>query len=98
MINDAIVSRDQEVKGTLARLEKSDSSAAGLLRELLDELNDVRANGSHLSPDLADMLSIAARDRRGLEDRASLLRAATFDLRGLEDKASMLSSAAREIN
>jgi hypothetical protein len=97
LITQAQKDRDQEFTRVLSRLENSDREAAALLRELRDELAQVRRSGQVLDPDAASLLSSAAHDLRGLMDSASVLESAARDLRGLADSASLLSDAASDL-
>ncbi|GAB3444196.1 hypothetical protein [Actinophytocola sediminis] len=97
LISQAQKDRDQAFTTVLNRLESSDREAAALLRELSDELEQVRRHRQLLDPDLVHMLNSAARNLRGLMDSASLLSSAGRDLRGLPDTASVLDRAANKL-
>src|SRR6266702_4842392 len=55
MIVSAMAERDEQIRDTLARLEQKDAEAARVMRELLDELEQVRRHGSLLDPDVVGM-------------------------------------------
>jgi hypothetical protein len=97
LIAQAQKDRNQEFAKVLHRLENSDREAAALLRELSDELAQVRYSGHLLDPDAVSLLSSAAHDLRGLMDSASVLDSAALNLRGLPDSASSLSEVARHL-
>jgi hypothetical protein len=70
LIVDAIASRNKEIQETLARLEGNDAQAAGLLRELANELAELRGSGSLLDPDVVGMADSAAQRLAHLQDTA----------------------------
>lgn len=90
--------RHEEIMDTLARLEENDVEAFRLMRELLDEVEQLRAYGSLIDPDSADMLYTASRDLTTLPDSAEILLDAARDLRNLPDHAEILSAAASDLN
>jgi hypothetical protein len=97
LISTAMQQRDQDIRDTLARLERTDAEAAELVRELRDELRMTRKRGSILDPDVVTMLSGAASKLVGLGDQATLLIRAAEGLAGLEDHVGMLSDAASRL-
>jgi hypothetical protein len=88
--------RDQEMTAVLGRLETSDREAAGLMRELLDELS-VANRRSALDLGAVEMLDSASRRLRGLEDSAYRLRAAAKLLADMEHLPSSIKSAAKDV-
>lgn len=97
LIAEAVRQREQDINATLARLERTDSEAAELMRELRDELQTARKNGSIIDPDSAQMLNTAAHILVGIEEWASMLYSAAEKLSGLEENASSLDSAAHSL-
>ncbi len=99
LIAQAQQDRDQEFTRVLTRLETSDREAAALLRELREELAQVRRNGRILDPDAVSLLSSAARNLRGVLDHDAIyaLSAAARGLATLTDTASKLDSAAARL-
>lgn len=93
----AVEGQNQDIRETLARLEETDVEAAGLIRELRDEIKALRQSGSILDPDVVAQLSTAAGLLANLEDNSSLLNYAADRLPNLEDNASLLSSAANRL-
>jgi septation ring formation regulator EzrA len=98
VIVDAIERRDEQINETLARLEQTDLEAAQLMRELREELEEIRRNGAVIDPDTAAMLSGAAYQLQGLPDSAATLSKAADQLNGLPDLVSQLNAAANHLN
>lgn len=75
IITEAFETRNAQVIETLERLEENDSQAASVMRELLDELDQMRANGPFLNPDYVEILSGAAHslERQQLGSYAEIL-------------------------
>jgi hypothetical protein len=97
LIVDAIASRNKEIQETLARLEGNDAQAAGLLRELANELAELRGSGSLLDPDVVGMADSAAQRLAHLQDTAGWLADAAEKLGHLQDTASSLDEAADKL-
>lgn len=97
LIVDAIVSRNNEIQETLTRLERNDAQAAELLRELVNELGELRGRGSLLDPDVVSMADSAAHRLAHLQDTAGWLADAAQKLGHLQDSASSLDYAADKL-
>ena len=85
LIVDAIVSRNNEIQETLTRLERNDAQAAELLRELVNELGELRGRGSLLDPDVVSMADSAAHRLAHLQDTAGWLADAAQKLGHLSE-------------
>lgn len=90
----AMERRNEQIRETLTRLEKTDHEAARLMRELREELEEARRSGSIIDPDAAAMLSDAAYQLQNLPDDAARLSDAAEQLGNLADLASQLNDAA----
>ncbi|WP_326943788.1 hypothetical protein OG439_27995 [Amycolatopsis sp. NBC_01307] len=97
MIRDALESRETAVNSALARLQRTDSEAAELIKELLDELRMARSSGSAITMDTAEMLYRAASELAHLRGSAELLQHAAERLGGLERGAASLQDAADKL-
>jgi hypothetical protein len=97
MIQLAYQERDGRINSTLDRLERHGDEAAGLIRELLEEINILRNGAPFLNEDVVGMLSKAGTDLRHLEDSAGLAMSAADKLAGLEELVGMLNQAADRI-
>ncbi|WP_125801848.1 hypothetical protein [Amycolatopsis sp. WAC 01416] len=93
-IAEAVDEQNRDIRATLNRLEKTDAEAAALIRELNDEIRELRRSGSVLDPDAVNMLGAAAHDLIHLPDSASQLYMAARDLSHLRDSAAILDRAA----
>jgi hypothetical protein len=98
LITTAITDRDDQIRQTLSRLEKNDTQAASLLRELTDELAELRGRGSLLDPDAVSMLDSAAHRLSHLEDTATWLVEAAEKLSHIQDSAIWLQDAANKLS
>ncbi|MCP2244610.1 hypothetical protein [Lentzea aerocolonigenes] len=98
VIADAMERRDEQINETLARLEQTDLEAARLMRELREELQEIRRNGAVIDPDTAAMLSGAAHQLQSLPDSAGMLDEVAGKLLGLEGLVSRLDAAANRLN
>ncbi|MFD1147398.1 hypothetical protein [Saccharothrix hoggarensis] len=98
MIATATRERDEDIKRTLDRLERSDAEAAGLLRELRDEVKAREGRRSALDVDAVYALARAADQLRHLEENAGSLNRAADGLRGLEDRAASIVNAVAKLN
>lgn len=94
----AMERRDEQINETLARLERTDHEAARLMRELREELEEARRNGSIIDPDAAAMLSGAAHQLQNLPDSAATLSEAADKLGNLTDLAAQLNDAAERLS
>lgn len=94
LIVSAIASRNDQIQQTLSRLERNDAEAAGLLRDLTDEIAELRGRGSLLDPDAVSMVENAAYRLGHLPDTASWLNDAAGKLSHLQDTATSLYDAA----
>lgn len=93
IIRGAIESREAAVNSALTRLEQTDSDAADLMKELLDELRMTRNSGSAINVDAAEMLYRAASQLPQLHSSAELLQHAVEKLGDLERGAALLQDA-----
>ncbi|WP_123798412.1 hypothetical protein [Amycolatopsis keratiniphila] len=96
MLSEAIQERDDEIKQTLKRLEKTDADAAALIRELREETQASRYGNPLFNSDSIELLHDAASRLGNLADAANSLRSASENLRNLEDKANTLAYAASQ--
>lgn len=94
LITQAIKDRDRDIKETLERLERIDADAALLMRELLDELNQLRHGTPALDPDIVGLLYSASDILSNLPDYAPMLCEAAGRLEYLGDHTSTLMNAA----
>lgn len=94
MMTVAIAESQKRIDETVARLERTDAEAAGVIRDLLDQLNDVRRHGSLLNSDTIGVLSSAARSLANLRDDAVMLGSVAYSLRNLGENARTLDRAA----
>lgn len=97
MISSAIQQRDDDIKRTLDRLEKTDSEAAALIRELREELVAARRHGSLINSDVVGMLDRAASNLANLEDNAASLNRAVSYLINLEGYVDQIQNAANSL-
>ena len=80
IIFDAFAAKHDQIMETLERLEKKDSDAANVMRELLDELDQMRTHGPFLNPDYVELLSGASNRLAHLGDNAAMLLSAASEL------------------
>jgi hypothetical protein len=97
MISSAIQQRDDDITRTLDRLEKTDSEAAALIRELREELVAARRHGSLINSDVVGMLDRAASNLANLEDNAASLNRAASYLINLEGYVDQIQNAANSL-
>jgi len=97
LISEAFTEHDTQIKDTLGRLEENDQEAAGVLRELLAELTELRNRGSVLDADLVGQLDSAAQMLGHLQDTAGWLQDASQRLSHLPDTAGWLHDASRNL-
>ncbi len=97
MISSAIQQRDDDIKRTLDRLEKTDYEAAALIRELREELVAARRHGSLINSDVVGMLDRAASNLANLEDNAASLNRAASYLINLEGYVDQIQNAANSL-
>jgi hypothetical protein len=95
---EAFKDRTEQIATTLARLEQHDVQAARLLKELTDELAELRGRGSLIDPDAVSTLDDAAHRLGHLPDTASWLDDAAQRLGHLPDTASWLDDAAQRLD
>ncbi|WP_285748623.1 hypothetical protein [Lentzea sp. NBRC 105346] len=98
VIAEAMERRDEQINEILVRLERTDLEAAQLMRELREELVEIRRNGAVIDPDTAAMLSRAAARLEGLPDSAGTLAKAATKLVGLPDLVARLNAAANRLD
>jgi hypothetical protein len=97
LITRAISDRDNQIQQTLSRLETNDAEAASLLRELTDEIAELRGRGSLLDPDAVSILDSAAHRLGHLQDTTPGLRDAAERLAHLQDTVYLLDNLASRI-
>src|SRR5271154_6482154 len=97
LISEAFTEHDTQIKDTLGRLEENDQEAAGVLRELLAELTELRNRGSVLDADLVGQLDSAAQMLGHLQDTAGALQDASERLGHLQDTAGTLLAGAQAL-
>lgn len=102
MIVEAVVARDKRIDAALKRFEEMDFEAARVLKDMMEELNYLRAHGSVLDPDVVSLLHDAATTLRptvnadtvgGLWSAANMLQN-----QHLYDAANALNAAATELS
>jgi hypothetical protein len=98
LITDVYAQQNQRLEDTLRRLEDKDDEAVALIRELQEEIRQLRASGPLVDLDAAAMLSRAASQLMVLPDSASALSRAANDVAELQDTVSALERVARDIN
>lgn len=86
-----------QLEPALSEFGKQAPELASLLRTLVDELADPRVHGFGVSPEAVEMLTLAARNLRGLEDNADVLMAAARLMGNLEQGAAAISEAASQL-
>lgn len=97
MIAEALTSRDERIEDALNRFQQLDSEAAGLLRDLLDEVAELRQLGSILDLDAVSLLNRAADNLHVDIDTAGLLNDAANKLHIDGEMASLLNQAADKL-
>lgn len=85
IIIEAVSEKQSQIMETLARLEDSDSEAAAVMRELIDELDQLRQYSSFLDLDAADSLYSASIRLEHMSATADALTSAADRLEGLPD-------------
>jgi hypothetical protein len=99
LMNETLVEQNKKIDETIARLEQSDAEAAKVMRDLLEQLDDIRRHGGVLDTDAVGLLSNAANKMRNLEDSASTLNRAASTLgRNFGDNVSVLKDAADKLD
>jgi hypothetical protein len=97
LVTAAIVQQDDRVNQTLDRLEKSDTEAAAVIRELRDQLETIRRHGGLLDVDAVEILHRAMDRMQHLPRSAEILYQSASKLENIDQSADLLQSASQNL-
>ena len=83
LLTDALSVYSESINAAIDRLESVDYEAAGMLRQLVDQVSEVRTSGFYHQADSAELLHTAAQRLAGLESNAANLMSAAATLEDL---------------
>lgn len=90
--------RQEQILAALERLKENDSEAAGLMRQMFEEIEQFRQNNPYADVDAVIILNQASNKLVGLADTAETLARSADGLKGLHEDASSLLTAANSLS